>query len=155
MTTWKTPLLVSLLAKSQQLSISQRVIHVDSFQVSGGQQAGCSLGGTPSLPHGVATPIMPPTHSSQAAALWSWGRQPSSLYFNKSFFSTHGMVFIWQFLTKTWNKLQSLPRYLLIIEETLQSFKNCFILLWTFSLWCSDMILRTRHYFSLKCNEFY
>jgi hypothetical protein len=25
----------------------------------------------------VAPPIKPPTHSSQAAALWTWQRQPS------------------------------------------------------------------------------
>jgi hypothetical protein len=77
-------------------------------QINGGQWPSCSLGGTPSLPHSVAPPIKPPTHSSQAAALWTQRRQPSSLCFNKSFFSTHGMVFVWQFLTSGTKTLERL-----------------------------------------------
>jgi hypothetical protein len=46
-------------------------------QINGVQWPGYSLGGTPSLPYGVAPPIKPPTHSSQAAALWTRERQPS------------------------------------------------------------------------------
>jgi hypothetical protein len=68
-------------------------------QINGGQQPSCSLGGTSSLPHGVAPPINLPTHSSQATVLWIRERQPSTLASNKSFFSTCGMVFIQQFLT--------------------------------------------------------
>jgi hypothetical protein len=66
-------------------------------QINGGQQPGCSLGGTPSLPHGLVPPIKPPTHSSQAAALWTReSAQQSVLPINS--FSTCG-VFVQQFLT--------------------------------------------------------
>jgi hypothetical protein len=75
MTTCKTPLLVSLLAKLQELPVSQLAKHVNLFHLvitdNGDQQPSWSLGGTPSLSHGVVPPIKPPTHSSWAAALWA------------------------------------------------------------------------------------
>jgi hypothetical protein len=54
---------------------------------------------TLSLPHGLATPIKPTTHSSQAASLWTREWQPCGLVPNKSFFSKHGVVFIRQYVT--------------------------------------------------------
>jgi hypothetical protein len=105
MTACQTPLLVSLLEKSQELPVSQLARHVDPFHlvITDNWRPG-----TLSLLHSLAPPIKPTTHSSQSAALWSQGRQPSSLYFNKSLFSTHGMVFVEQFLAsgaKTWERL--------------------------------------------------
>jgi hypothetical protein len=55
-------------------------------KINRGQQPGCSLGGTPSLPYCVAPPIKPPTHSSQAATPWTRGSaQQSVLPINLSF----------------------------------------------------------------------
>jgi hypothetical protein len=55
MTTYKTLLLVSLLAKSQELPISQLAMHADPFHlvITDKQRpvAGCSLGGALSLSH--------------------------------------------------------------------------------------------------------
>jgi hypothetical protein len=121
MTACKTLLLVSLLAKPHGMLTHS----IWRSQINGNQWPGCSLGGTPSLPHGVASPIKPPTHSSQAAALWTWEGQPSSLCFNKSFFSTHGVVFVWQFLTVLKKKDLSAfslhrvyPNFVVVIEKT-------------------------------------
>jgi hypothetical protein len=69
MTTCQTPLLVSLLvsllAKSQELPVTQLARHVDLFHlVIADNQRPETL----SLPHGLAPPIKPTTHFSQAAA---------------------------------------------------------------------------------------
>jgi hypothetical protein len=65
MTACQTSLLVSLLAKSQELPVSQLARHVDPFHlvITDNQRPE-----TLSLPHGLAPPIKPTTHSSQAAA---------------------------------------------------------------------------------------
>jgi hypothetical protein len=62
---------------------------------------------TLSLPHGLAPPIKPTTHFSQTSALWTREWQPA-VWTNKPFFSTHGVVFIRQYLTsgtETWQRL--------------------------------------------------
>jgi hypothetical protein len=94
MTACKTLLLVFLFAKSQERSVSQLARHVDLFHLVNTDN---QRRGTVSLPHRMAPLIKPPTHYIQAAVLWSWGRHPSSLYL--TFFSTRGVVVIWQFLT--------------------------------------------------------
>jgi hypothetical protein len=69
MTTCQTSLLVlllvSLLAKSQELPVSQPARHVNLFHlvIKDNQRPE-----TLSLPHDLAFPIKPATHSSQAAA---------------------------------------------------------------------------------------
>jgi hypothetical protein len=65
MTTCQTPLLVSLLEKSEELQVSQLAWHVDPFHLvitDNRRQE------TLSLPHGLAPPMKPTTHSSQAVA---------------------------------------------------------------------------------------
>jgi hypothetical protein len=86
-----------MLAKSWELQVSQLAGHVDPLHlvITDNHRPG-----THSLPHALAPPIKPTTHSSQLAALWSWWRQPSNLYFNKSSLSTPGVVFVQQFLTQ-------------------------------------------------------
>jgi hypothetical protein len=102
MTACKTLLLLSLLAKLQELPVSQLAIHVNPFHlvITDKQRPvpGCSLGGTSSLPHGVTPPIKLPT--IPAELLHSGPKsQPSSLAPNKCFFSTRGAVSVQQFLT--------------------------------------------------------
>jgi hypothetical protein len=60
-----SPLIVSLLAKSQELPVTQLARHVDLFHlvITGNQRPE-----TLSLPHGLVPPIKPTTHFSQAAA---------------------------------------------------------------------------------------
>jgi hypothetical protein len=55
-----------LLAKSQELPVSQLARHADPFHlvITDNQRPE-----TVSLPHGMAPPIKPPTNYSQAAAL--------------------------------------------------------------------------------------
>jgi hypothetical protein len=62
MTACQTFLLVSLLSKSQELPVSQPARHVNPFHlvITDNQRPG-----TLSLPHGMAPPIEPTTHSSQ------------------------------------------------------------------------------------------
>jgi hypothetical protein len=77
--------LFPLLAKPQKLPVTRLARQVDLFHlvITDNQRLE-----TLSLPHGLAPPIKPITHFSQATALC-----------NKSFFPTHGVVFIWRFLT--------------------------------------------------------
>jgi hypothetical protein len=86
----------ALFAKTQELPVTQLVRHVHLFHlvITDNQRPQ-----TLSLPHGLVPPIKPTTHFSQAAALWTLGWQPCGPVPNKSFFSTHGVVFIWQLLT--------------------------------------------------------
>jgi hypothetical protein len=90
MTTCQTsllgPLLVSLLAKSQELPVSQLVRHVDLF-------------------HLVITDNQRPFQPNCCSLIsGSGGRgMDSPAVCNKSFFSTCGMVFIQQFLTVPWS----------------------------------------------------
>jgi hypothetical protein len=53
------------------------------------------------LPSAPVWPLLQSPLSIPAKLLYSEPEpgQPSSLYFNKSFFSTRGVVFVWQFLT--------------------------------------------------------
>jgi hypothetical protein len=70
MTACQTPLLVSLLvsllAKPQELPVSQLARHVDLFHLVITDNRRPE---TLSLPHGLAPPIKPTTHLSQAPAL--------------------------------------------------------------------------------------
>jgi hypothetical protein len=116
MTTCQSPLLVSLpvslLAKSQELPVSQLGRHDDlcHMVITDNQKPE-----TLSLPYGLAPPIKPITHFSQATALWTWKEwQPCHLVPNKSFFSTRGVVFIQLFLTSG--------------AETRERLKGCFSL---------------------------
>jgi hypothetical protein len=66
MTACQTSLLVSLFAKSQELPVTQLAKHVNLFHlvITDNQRPE-----TLSLPHGLAPPIKPTTHFSQAAVL--------------------------------------------------------------------------------------
>jgi hypothetical protein len=65
MTTCQTPLLVSLLAKSQELSVSQLARHVNPFHLVITDNWRPE---TIRLLHGLAPSKKPTTHSNQAAA---------------------------------------------------------------------------------------
>jgi hypothetical protein len=87
----------ALLAKSQELPVTQLARHVDLFYLVVTDNRRPE---TLSLPHGLAPPIKPTTdfslsrftlHPKRVTALQSGS--------NKSFFSTHGVVFVRQFLT--------------------------------------------------------
>jgi hypothetical protein len=86
----------ALLAKSQELPVTQLARHVDLFYLVIIDNWSLE---TLSLSHGLALPIKPTTYFSQATALWTWEWQPCGLVPNKSFLSTRGVVFIQQFLT--------------------------------------------------------
>jgi hypothetical protein len=69
MTACQTSLLVPLLAKSQELPVSQLARHVDRLHLVITDNWKSE---TLSLPHGIASPIKPTTNSSQATAVWTW-----------------------------------------------------------------------------------
>jgi hypothetical protein len=84
--------------KTQELPVTQLARYVDLFHlvITDNQRPE-----TLSLLYGLAPPIKPTTHFSQSAALWTREWHSCCLVPNKSFFSTCGMVFIWQFLIGT------------------------------------------------------
>jgi hypothetical protein len=104
MTTCKTLLLVSLLAKLQKLLVSQLAMHVDPFHlvITDKWRPGAWLfSGRNIHPPSWCGPSYKAPYPLQPSCctLNPRGAGPAACAFNKSFFSTCGMVFVWQFLT--------------------------------------------------------
>jgi hypothetical protein len=107
MTICKTPLLVSLLPKPQELPISQLAMHIDPFHLvitDKRRPAARLFSGRNTFPHSVAPPTKPLPIPAKLLHSDPEGGSPAVCAFNKSFFSTHDMVFVQQFLTKTYLK---------------------------------------------------
>jgi hypothetical protein len=112
MTTCKTPLLVSLLAKPQELPVSQLATHVNPFHLVITDNQGpvaWLFSGKNTLPLLQCIPSYKALYPLQLSCCTPNLRNSLAVCAsNKSFFSTHGVVFIGQFLTsgaETWERL--------------------------------------------------